>query len=248
MLLCLINIIIVFYVLKIEPLINFLLESVQAYKTRLLYFKENKMKIISNINSSRNSSIELLRIVAMLFIIASHSSVHGCFPDARIIPFYNRVLLNCLTLGNIGVSIFVLISGYFLCSKKISVESIKKLHIQVIFYSFVGLLVALAFNIDVSIKDILKTCFPTIYRSYWFFTVYFILIIFTPYINIFLKNINRIQFLYCLAIMFLLWIIIPTFMKSTMYGDRISWFIMLYMFGAYIKIYPNKFMTNIKIT
>ena len=49
------------------------------------------------VKGQRNSSIELLRIIAMLFIVASHCSIHGHFPDLKSIPFYNRVLLSWFT-------------------------------------------------------------------------------------------------------------------------------------------------------
>lgn len=60
----------------------------------------------------RNPGIELLRIVSMLMIVASHSITHGNFND---FPFsLNGVFAIALSQGaRIGVDCFVLITGYF---------------------------------------------------------------------------------------------------------------------------------------
>ena len=59
----------------------------------------------------RNSSVELLRIIAMLFIIASHFSVHSGF-DLGLIsqgnPF-GAIVLRMSVLGYIGIDIFMCI-------------------------------------------------------------------------------------------------------------------------------------------
>lgn len=67
----------------------------------------------------RNSNIELLRIVAMLMIVAHHFSVHGgfSFDPSRI--SVNLIWIQFLQLGGkVGVDIFILISGYYLVSRK----------------------------------------------------------------------------------------------------------------------------------
>ena len=67
----------------------------------------------------RQSNFELLRIVAIAFIILHHIAVHGdwgnggmFFPEE--LTFNAVVLQGFFGLGKIGVNAFVLISGYFL--------------------------------------------------------------------------------------------------------------------------------------
>ena len=88
--------------------------------------------------NSRQSNIELLRIVAMLMIIAHHFSVHGNF-DLRNMLVGNNIWLQFLaTGGKIGVNIFVMISGYFLISSKnIETKKVLKLLAQILFYSVI---------------------------------------------------------------------------------------------------------------
>lgn len=62
----------------------------------------------------RNSNIEILRIISMLFIVISHYTVHNGVINASLPLGINRTLLEITTLGNIGVILFVIISGYFM--------------------------------------------------------------------------------------------------------------------------------------
>ena len=85
----------------------------------------------------RQSNIELLRIIAMVIIVAHHFAVHGGFdfPIETVAP--NRLWIQFLALGGkIGVNIFVLISGYFLIDAK-SLKKVKvlKLWLQIFTYS-----------------------------------------------------------------------------------------------------------------
>ena len=68
----------------------------------------------------RQSNIELLRILAMLFIIAYHFVYHGdvYYPHVDISGF-NRIFTTFLRpFGKMGVNIFVMISGYFLIASQ----------------------------------------------------------------------------------------------------------------------------------
>ena len=85
------------------------------------------------------------------------------------------------------------------------------------------------------------------FNSYWFFTAYIILLLFVPYINKLIDYLSQKQYLICLGIMLLLWVIIPTFFSQTMYGDILPQFLMFYMIGAYLRKFPHNFMRNPKV-
>ena len=92
---------------------------------------------ISKVN--RKSNFELLRIIAMILIIAHHFSLHGGFRVVQSKPLINRIWILWLQLGGkIGVNIFVLISGYFLVSSPaFKLKKVLKLWLQLFFYSIV---------------------------------------------------------------------------------------------------------------
>ena len=85
--------------------------------------------------SPRNSAVELLRILAMLMIVLSHICVHSGFDSTYSLLTVNRLFVQFGYLGNLGVVLFVLISGYFQCTAGFRPQSISRLLAQVWFYS-----------------------------------------------------------------------------------------------------------------
>lgn len=66
---------------------------------------------------TRNSSIELLRIISMLMIILSHCCIHG-LDSLSSKYFINNFFTTVFFLGNLGVIIFMLITGYYTIESK----------------------------------------------------------------------------------------------------------------------------------
>ena len=190
--------------------------------------------------AARNSSVELLRIVAMLMIVLSHVCVHSGIDRGSMPLSLNRIFIRWGSLGNLGVDIFVMISGYFLCTKKNPTTSLGKLLVQVWFYS-VGLFIVcwLGFGYSYAKKDLLEVFLPTIFSEYWFFTAYFVLLMISPYLNAFLSQGNREGLQKLLFVLVLLWVLIPTFTRQGMYGAEIPQFILFYMIGAYFRMHPD---------
>ena len=90
---------------------------------------------------ARQSNIELLRIFAMLIIIGHHFALYGGLGDCTEVYFVNRVWIQFLMIsGKLGVSLFVLISGFFLIKMpKLRMEKLIKLWLQVFFLVGFGL-------------------------------------------------------------------------------------------------------------
>ena len=66
----------------------------------------------------RNSNMEILRIVAMFMICIHHCSIYGGIISSELPIGFGRLFLEYSTLGNIGVIIFVLITGYYNVNKE----------------------------------------------------------------------------------------------------------------------------------
>ena len=78
--------------------------------------------VVKQEKPARNAAFELLRIIAMLFIIAHHFYVHGGF--SSISPT-NKALMTFFEFGGkFGVAIFVMISGYFLVNSKFKIKKL----------------------------------------------------------------------------------------------------------------------------
>lgn len=89
----------------------------------------------------RSSNLELLRILAIIMIIAHHYSVHGGWDIPNELS-YNRIIVQFLSLGGkLGVNCFVLITGYFMINSKFNIKKFAKIVGQVFFYSVVIMLI-----------------------------------------------------------------------------------------------------------
>ena len=94
-------------------------------------------------------------------------AIHGKLYEYTDISFVNRIWMQFLLLsGKLGVSLFVLISGYFLIEMpRLKVEKLVKLWLQIFTYSTLAYLVYTVILVSVTaenpfrISELLKNCF-----------------------------------------------------------------------------------------
>lgn len=182
----------------------------------------------------RNSSIELLRILSITGIVCMHS--FG-FYDGSIMDLAHGAAIN--TLFNTGVSMFILISGYF--GIKPSVNKIVRLIMIATFYSVSSYLISVIIGEDVFVgKELIRSMMPVLSRKYWFISVYIVIMIFSDYINSIIKVLKRECFERLLFLMFVVFSIIPTITFLHIMGDDgkgICNMLMMYLMGQYISEY-----------
>ena len=170
-------------------------------------------------------------------ILLSHSSVHGGFPHENSAIMFNNFFLDAIVLGNIGVDIFFLISGYFLCYQTtLNYSALFRLLFQVLFYSIICYGIHLSIGNNFVLKEFIPVILPTIFEEYWFFTAYILVLLISPYINTLIKNANQPTLRNCIICIMVLWCIIPTFTSQNMYANKLTSSLLLYMIGAYNKM------------
>lgn len=188
--------------------------------------------------SQRNSAIELLRILAMAMIVLSHICCHSGFDTIYSILTVNRLFVQFGYLGNLGVALFLLISGYFHSSFR--TKMLSQLLGQIWFYSLsLFLLCRFAFDYPYTTDMLWQVFLPVIYDEYWFFSAYISLFLLSPFINLLLKQLTRQQFRTMLWIMILLWFALPTLTEQYLYAAELPQFLLYYCLGAYLRIYPD---------
>lgn len=196
----------------------------------------------------RDSKFELLRIVSMFMIIIFHFDYFG--QQWRIgftHSFTDYVLLSSyLVLGKLGVYLFIMITGYFIGNKRISITKslIKSFDVWIeTFYYSVGICIILALMglTHFSINQFITCMFPFLSDQYWFVDAYLILLILSPFINITLNQLSKRQFMYLILIVsFLASALAPV--KSIIFSSELQFGYVLppYIIGAYIRKYnPN---------
>ena len=203
-------------------------------------------------NKTRNSNIEIIRIISIIMIVISHYCVHGVLNPSTMPLGLNRFLLEIFTLGNIGTVLFILISGYFMInSKEIKLKKLIRLILQVMFYSIIiYIIIVLTRQEPFSIKDAIKNIFPITFKEYWFASTYIMLYILSPFINKFLNSLTRKEHFVFVSVLLLIFSLLHTLTAQDFYGNVLIEFIMFYSIGAYLFKYPNNLLKkyNIKIS
>lgn len=195
----------------------------------------------------RNANIELLRILSMFFIIC----FHYVFKSNYVMPFLSlsSVLVQFFYfLGELGVNLFVLITGYFMVHGTFKIKKVLDIVLQVYFYYFLCYFIAI--GLDITVFDF-HYLFPLFTNHYWFITSYLLLYIFSPYLNLFLLHMDQKTHKKLLCTLLVLFSFVPTILgifynttEGFLYYSRFLWFIILYLVGAYIKIYGVSFLTK----
>jgi len=201
------------------------------------------------VTNHRQSNIELLRIITMIMIVAHHFSLHGRFDFSTASITLPRLWVQFIQIGGkIGVDVFVLISGYFLIhAESIKFTKILKLWLQLFFYSLVIYLVfVITGSIPFSIKEIIKYCLPISFVNWWFASTYFILYILSPFINKFLKGLDKSTYQKMLILLLVIWCIFPTATGKDLESNNLLWFIFLYATAAYIHLWHDKVLFSCK--
>ena len=194
-------------------------------------------------HSLRYSNIELLRIVAMVLIVAHHFAKHSGFDFPLDKITINRLWIQFIEVGGkLGVDLFVLISGYFLISQKTTKTSrLLKLWGQIFFYSVLIFLIFTVSGIKpLGLKELIKHIAPITCSQWWFASTYFVLYLLVPYINRLLHTFDKDQYILFLAVLVLLWSVIPSFTGQAFQSNALLWFVVLYSIAGYIRLYGIK--------
>ena len=178
------------------------------------------------------SQFELMRIIAMLMIVAHHAVIKGVrngeFLPLGITPLdvppLNRVVSSLLVPGGpVGVGLFFMLTGYFLVGKT-RITGLRRILSEIVFYGMVvGLaLVALPAYGEGWHRTVLFLKNPVFGGGWWFATCYVLLLLFLPWVNPILQKLNRTGYLASLLFVFFFWycgdgLVYPFFKRAIFY-------------------------------
>lgn len=200
-------------------------------------------EVLKSEKSNRNSNHELLRLIAMYMIVFIHANMFlGTFCEGKYFTFFNGLVNG---ICNIGVSCFILISGYYGIS--FSIRKLVKMECMMIVFSLLetGMLI-IAFPEQMRgvalLEQVIKSLFPFITRKYWFYSCYVCLILFSGFIQKAVEFMDRKTFRKLLLLMIVLFSILPTFFYFELIPDNgkgLVQMFMVYMIGRYIRMYQD---------
>lgn len=195
----------------------------------------------------RNSNLEMLRILAMYMIVFIHANMYlGHFCGGKTWLLTNGIVNG---ICNIGVTCFILISGYF--GLRFSLKKLLKMEVMMIGFSIIETVLMCVFmpaqmQGAALLEQLVKTICPFITRKYWFYSCYVCLFCFSGYINQFIEQLEKRAFQRLLASLILIFSILPTFFYFEIIPDNgkgLVQMVIIYLIGRYIHKYGIKRIT-----
>lgn len=193
---------------------------------------------------TRQSNFELLRLIAMFMIVLIHANMYL----SQFVTGIGFSVANGIINGicNIGVSLFVIISGYF--GLKFDIKKLVRMELMMITFSLVETVVLFFFQPDSMqgrelIEQLAKSLLPFISRKYWFYSCYVVIYIFSGFVERFISAINEKEFKTLLALMLIIFSVFPTFFYFEIIPDNgkgLVQMLMIYLIGRYIRIYKDE--------
>ena len=197
---------------------------------------------------TRESNMELLRIVAMLLIMLIHASNRALpTPDAETIasqPSSAFLLLLTRSFSIVGVDVFVMLSGWFGIRPRWS--RLGELLFQVVFFSLLCLGGYYAFfgQLPCPAGLCAKTIVLLDPDSYWFIKCYLALYLFAPVLNAFVESASKQQFATVLLTLFGFQFAFGWVFEATSWlcaGYSLPFFMCLYLLARYMRLHQPKF-------
>lgn len=194
--------------------------------------------------SERQSNIELYRIILMIFMVAHHYFVNSglsveVITNKTPLTFVYEVLG---MWGKTGINCFVLITGYFMVQSHTTPIKFIKLFAEIEFYNILFYCIFLISGYTTfSIHGFVENIFPIKGIAQEFISCYLMFFLLIPFINILINNMNKIKYRYLLGVLLFSYVIIGSIPGFGTVMNYISWFTVIYIIGAYIRLYPEDF-------
>lgn len=195
---------------------------------------------------TRNSSLDIIRIMAFFFVLSVHFFYHNGFYYEQVVGYKMYIATIIRSFFMVCVPLFIILSGYLMKDKKCTKNYYKKIWKTIILYIlasiFCLLYKTLFLNMSISLSDgILSILNFTAAPYAWYVEMYIGLYLIIPFINVMwreLKDLKERKFLIfififltsCPGIVNIKYQIIPDWWSAT-------YPIMYYLIGCYLAEY-----------
>ncbi len=184
--------------------------------------------------AGRDSNLELLRIISMFLIVLAHAGIHGVGGDScgGLFRF----------AGPVGVDCFVMIGGFYMVNKKITLR--RMLRLWVLLFTWSSLLYVLLCCVNPSPKLLapvsIKCAFlPFVSNTYWFVTTYILLMLLSPFLNHYLRSLSRDGAVRFMLVASASLVILPSIFHATNCAGALGFFAVLYSLAGCIRLHVD---------
>ena len=213
------------------------------------------------VKKERQSGLELLKILAIILIIVSHTintigTPTSVFTNTSEAFFNINLTSNNLEVifliivkyfANAGNFIFMICTAWFLIdSHKTKKNKVLNLVLDVFIISILFLVLLSISGIKIEKKLIIKSIFPTIFANNWYITCYILIYMIHPLLNIIIENIEKRKLLLLNIILLIIYFGLCWIQQGILFRTSLIIFVAVYFLTAYIKKYMISFTKNMK--
>lgn len=202
----------------------------------------------SEVINRRESSIEALRMLAILMIIARH---YVSFADTDI-EYYrlsiNKIFLEALVYpgGKVGVVLFFVISAWYLGDSSPSIRGSAhrawRVELEILFWSLALLLMYLLIDPgSLSASTVVRSFAPTVTDLWWYATAYILFLLLLPFLLVGLRALDQRWHLYLSIIVFVAVTLIAGILPGAhgMVDQSVILFVYLFILTTYVRWYQG---------
>lgn len=201
---------------------------------------------IADVKKPRSSNLELYRIICMLMIVAHHyvvnsglTSVEGpltsdCFSA-------NSIFLRLFgAWGKTGINCFLMITGYFMCTSKITIKKYLKLLLQVYFYKLLLFTVFYATGYEtLSPRRAISLIMPFWGINTHFVNCFLVFYLTIPFLSVLVQNLTKRQHQLLLLLTLGCYTLLGSIPTFSIAFNYVSWFGIIFFMASYIRLYPS---------
>lgn len=194
----------------------------------------------------RMVNLEVLRCIAMMMVVVLHYLGKGGLLPSLAGEGMSGTGIAAWILEAfciVAVNVYMMISGYFLCSSSFKPSRLLQLWLQVWSYSVVvGLLAVFTGILPASEADthyFLTLLFPVSMDHYWFMTAYVFLYLLLPFLGAGVRRMSKRQLQLALALLLGVFCVVKTVVPARMETDAKGydclWYVCVFLTAAYIR-------------
>lgn len=200
------------------------------------------------VQTKRESGIELFRIITMLIIVAHHYVVNSGLSPLIGTNYFsaNSIFLMLFGWGGkTGINCFVLITGYFMCTSKITLKKFLKLVLWVEFYKVIIYFIFVFTGYSsFGIKSFIKALLPVTSIADGFTSTYILFYLFIPFLNVLVHALHKKQHLLLIGLCLFVYSVLG--LVFTLKYNYVTWFSIIYLIGSYLRLHEETWFNSKK--
>lgn len=205
----------------------------------------NKRGGEADAKKQRRSNLELYRIICMMMIVAHHYVVNSglCIdggPMMSDLSFGKSLFLTLFgAWGKTGINCFMMITGYFMCTNKITFRKFFKLMGQIYLYRWLFFVVFLVAGYETTAPQrLIKLVMPFWNITDGFVPCFIAFWLTIPFWTILVQNMNQRQHQLLLLLLLGIYSVLGSIPTFELQFNYVTWFGIIFLIASYIRLYP----------